>query len=100
MTATPKVREALEAIRIRCRDGDKRTNWLPIIDSIASEALSLLDQPVARGMPDDVRVLLKEVEHDVYGHVDWIAHNPNTVKVKLRRLAAALRAAYQGSPDA
>lgn len=31
---------ALEAIIIRCEEGDKRTNWLPTIASISSVAIA------------------------------------------------------------
>lgn len=34
------LREALEAIIIRCEEGDKRTDWLPTIASIARHALN------------------------------------------------------------
>ena len=39
MAAAPALADALESIRIRCREGDKFTDWLPIIDGIAETAL-------------------------------------------------------------
>lgn len=33
------LREALEAIVVRCEEGDPRSDWLPTIASIAKEAL-------------------------------------------------------------
>ena len=38
-----KARRALEAIRIRCREGDKSSDWLPTIDQLATEALEALE---------------------------------------------------------
>ena len=38
------VRRNLEAIQIRCREGDKHSDWLPIIDRLATEALDNLDR--------------------------------------------------------
>lgn len=37
-----KARRALQAIQIRCREGDKRSDWLPTIDQLATEALEAL----------------------------------------------------------
>lgn len=34
-----QLRDALEAIMVRCAEGCKKTNWLPIINNIAKEAL-------------------------------------------------------------
>ncbi len=38
-TRERRLREALEAIVIRCEEGDPRTDWLPTIARIAKEAL-------------------------------------------------------------
>lgn len=35
-----RLREALESIIIRCREGDKRSNWLPTIEDIATRAIA------------------------------------------------------------
>jgi hypothetical protein len=32
----------LEAIQIRCREGDPRSDWLPVIDRLATEAIDAL----------------------------------------------------------
>jgi hypothetical protein len=36
---TRRLRQALEAIIVRCEEGDQRTNWLPTIADIARRAL-------------------------------------------------------------
>ena len=40
MTANIKMRAALGSIIIRCVEGDKKSNWLPVIENIARNALS------------------------------------------------------------
>jgi hypothetical protein len=40
-----RLREALDAIVIRCRDGNREADWLPVIQNIARRAL----QPKAEG---------------------------------------------------
>lgn len=116
MTATPKVREALEFYAKRehiagMEDWEAPSgeppNWLcpPTEDSwmvedgsLAREALSLLDQPAARGMG----------EIDV-GAISWAYHKllafgcQNTSMdnaLMLDRLNLMLQGAYQESPDA
>jgi hypothetical protein len=37
-----KAIKLLEAIQVRCREGDPRSNWLPIIDGLATEAVAAL----------------------------------------------------------
>jgi hypothetical protein len=47
--AEPKanVRRALEAIIIRCTEGDKQVDWLPVIERLAKEAIVALAQSSA-----------------------------------------------------
>jgi len=40
------VDQLLDAIQIRCREGDKRSDWLPVIDRLATEARERLRKMV------------------------------------------------------
>lgn len=42
------LRKLLDAIVIRCREGDKRSNWLPVIDGLATEAIGIIDMSTSR----------------------------------------------------
>jgi hypothetical protein len=99
MTATPKVREALEHVR-RCISTGLLMPEHAERHALASldEALSLLDQLAARGM----------AEIDV-GAISWAYHKllafgcQNTSMdnaLMLDRLNLMLQGAYQESPDA
>ena len=50
------AREALEAIIIRCEEGDKNFDWRSTIADIAKRALALPDQRVSGWQPTDAQV--------------------------------------------
>jgi hypothetical protein len=57
------VKKNLEAIVVRCTEGDPRTDWLPIIARLANEALAALAAPQEpRPVPDgNTMYLLKGI---------------------------------------
>ena len=40
IAASPALLEALKAIKVRCAEGDKRTDWLPTIERLADDAIA------------------------------------------------------------
>ena len=51
MSGYPTVRANLEAIVIRCEEGDPKSDWLPIIARLAREALAALSsEPASTGL--------------------------------------------------
>lgn len=51
--ALRRASEWLEAIQVRCREGDPKCNWLPKIDEFATNALSELMHVAATAVPSD-----------------------------------------------
>lgn len=77
-----QLRKAIDAVLVRCRTGSQHSNWLPIIDSILSEALSggpvgpsqsWHEQPPP-AMDDDTKAQLRDrAERD---EAAWESQNP------------------------
>lgn len=77
-----QLRKAIDAVLVRCRTGSQHSNWLPIIDSILSEALSggpvgpsqsWHEQPPP-AMDDDTKTQLRDrAERD---EAAWESQNP------------------------